>query len=598
MSKLFASKRNIHFMLYDVFEAAELTRHEFFRDHSPETFEMIINTIWKMAEGFMHPLLQEMDANPPQYLDGQAKVHPSVREYMRRCGEGGWINAAWSYENGGQQVPALIDFTISFIMSAANSAMCIFNGLTAGAMNLILNFGSPELKERYLEKMAAGIWQGTMALTEPDAGSSLADIKTSAEDSGSGYYLIQGKKIFISAGDTSAADNTVHLMLAKIKGAPDGVKGISLFVVPKYRFAVDDTLAYNDVSLDGIEHKMGSKGCPACQLSMGDNNDCRGYLVGEPHMGLAYMFQMMNEARIGTGIIAAAKATAAYYASLEYTRERLQGRKPGQKDPASPQIPIIEHGDIRRMLLFQRAVSEGSLSLALQLSRYVDLARAGIETEKHELLIDFLVPVVKTFPSEYGILSTSAAMQCLGGYGYCRDFPVEQYFRDIRIDAILEGSTGIQGLDLLGRKVTMKKGKAYLLFLEEVNRKIAAARTIPEMTTQADELARALDLMNDTTAYLVGLAGQGKTEEFLADASLYLELVGILAIGWQWLIQGLAAHKAIQGAAPGEDVNFYLGKLQTLKYFTTYEVAKVDGLVRALKNSRGLTTHMDAALLD
>jgi butyryl-CoA dehydrogenase len=539
-----------------------------------------------------------MDANPPQCIDGQAKVHPAVREYLRQCGEGGWINAPWSYDDGGQQVPALVDFFISYIMATANSAMGIFLGLTSGAMNLILNFGSPELRDRYLNKMAAGVWQGTMALTEPDAGSSLSDIKTAAEDTGLGYYHIQGKKIFISAGDTSATDNTVHLMLAKIKGAPAGVKGISLFVVPKYRFAADGSLEYNDVSLDGIEHKMGAKGCPACQLSMGDNNDCRGYLVGEPNMGLAYMFQMMNEARIGTGIIATGKATAAYYASLEYARERLQGRKPGQKDPASPQIPIIEHGDIRRLLLFQRAVSEGSLSLALQLSKYVDLAKAGVETERHELLVDFLVPIVKTFPSEYGILSTSAAMQCLGGYGYCRDFPVEQYFRDIRIDAILEGATGIQGLDLLGRKVTMKKGKAYRLFLEEANQTIAAARTIPEMKPQADDLARGLDLMNDVTAYLLGIAGQDKAEEFLADATLYLEMVGILAIGWQWLIQGLAAHKALQGGASGDDLNFYRGKLQTLKYFTTYEVAKVDGLARALKNSRGLTTYMDAALFE
>lgn len=598
MAEQFASKRNINFMLYEVFEADELNRYEFFRDHSPETFNMIIDTTWKMAEGFMYPLLQEMDANPPQVIDGQAKVHPAMREYMRQCGEGGWLNAPWSYENGGQQVPFLVNFVIAYIMSAANSTMNIYRGLTSGAMNLILNFGAPELKDRYLKKMAAGVWQGTMALTEPDAGSSLSDIKTAAEDTGSGYYLIHGKKIFISAGDTSATDNTVHLVLAKIKGAPAGVKGISLFVVPKYRFAVDGSLEYNDVSLDGIEHKMGAKGCPACQLSFGDNDDCRGYLVGEPNHGLAYMFQMMNEARIDTGIIATGKATAAYYASLGYARERLQGRKPSQKDPAAPQIPIIEHADIRRMLLFQRAVSEGSFSLALQLSKYLDLAKAGVEKEKHGLLVDFLVPIVKTFPSEYGILSTSAAMQCLGGYGYCRDFPVEQYFRDIRIDAILEGSTGIQGLDLLGRKATLKGGKAYRFFLEEVNRAIAAARAIPEVRTQGDELARALNLMDHATTYLLRLAGKGKTEELLADATLYLELVGILTIGWQWLIQGVAAHEALQDGAAEGDVNFYMGKLQTLKYFITYEVAKVEWLVRAVTNSRGLTTYMDSVLFE
>lgn len=387
-------------------------------------------------------------------------------------------------------------------------------------------------------------------------------------------------------------------MLAKIKGAPDGVKGISLFVVPKYRFAEDGKLEYNDVSCDGFEHKMGAKGCPACQLSMGDNYDCRGYLVGEPHMGLPYMFQMMNEARIGTGIAAVAKATAAYYASLEYAQQRLQGRKPTQKDPSSPQLPLIEHTDIRRMLLFQRSVVEGGLSLALQLSKYLDLATAGVEPEKHELLVDFLVPIVKTFPSENGVLSVSAAMQCLGGYGYCRDFPIEQYFRDIRIDPIHEGTTGIQGMDLLGRKTTMKKGKAYKLFLQEVNVTVAAAREIPELKPQADALARGLAVMNDVTVYLLGLAEKGKTEEFLADSTLYLEMVGLLAIGWQWLIQGIVAYKGLQGGVPESNANFYNGKLLTLKYFFTYELPKVDGLAHVMKNSQGLIVNLDPKLFE
>lgn len=598
MAEKFASRRNIDFMLYEVFKAEELTQYDLYRDHSRETFDMMIDTLWKMADEFMYPLFQEMDLYPPQYIDGTAKVHPSMPEFMKQCGQGGWINAAWPYDRGGQQVPNLVNEVFSYLMGAANSSMAIYISLTTGAANLILNFGSLEQKDLYLKKMTAGVWQGTMALTEPDAGSSLADIRTSAENTGLGYYLIRGKKIFISAGDTTATDNTVHLLLAKIKGAPAGVKGISLFIVPKYRFSNSGALDYNDLSCDGIEHKMGAKGEPACQLSMGDNNDCFGYLVGEPNMGLSYMFQMMNEARIGTGIIAAAKATASYYACLEYTKQRVQGRKPGQKDPASPQIPLIEHADIRRLLLFQLSVTEGGLSLALQLSKYIDLAKMGIEREKHELLVDFLVPIVKTFPAEYGILSTSAAMQCLGGYGFCRDFPIEQYCRDIRIDAILEGSTGIQGIDLLGRKVTMKNGQAYKLFISEVKTTVMKARMIPEISQQADELSRGLELMNDVTTYLLGLAGQDKVEEFLADATLYLELVGILAIGWQWLIQGLAAHKELQGRVSEGDENFYRGKLLTLKYFTTYEVAKVDGLVRALKNSQGLTTCMDAGLFE
>ena len=585
-------------MLYEVFHAPELIQYDFYKDQSPETFEIMINTVWKLAEDFMYPVFKEMDAAPPQYLGGRAEVHPAVRNYLKQCGQGGWINAPWSYADGGQQVPFLVNFAISFIMSAANAPMTIFRGLTAGAMNLILNFGSPELKESYLGKMADGEWQGTMALTEPDAGSSLSDIKTTAEDTGRGYYLIRGKKIFISAGDTNATDNTVHLMLAKMKGAPAGVKGISLFAVPKYRFAAQRDLEYNDVALDGIEHKMGSKGCPACLLSMGDNGNCRGYLIGEANMGLFYMFQMMNEARIDTGIISTAKVTAAYHTSLEYSGQRLQGRKPTQKDPASPQIPIIEHADIRRMLLFQRAVCEGSLSLALQLATYLDLVKAGVDAEKNELLVDFLTPIVKTFPSEYGIHSTSAAMQCLGGYGYCRDFPVEQYFRDIRIDAILEGSTGIQGLDLLGRKITMKQGKAYRLFLQEVNRTIASARLLPELASAADEVARGMEALENVTAFLLELQKQGRTEEFLADATLYLELTGILTIGWQWLIQGLSAMQALKLGVTEKDSHFYEGKLQVLRYFAAYELPRMDGLARVIKNSRGLTTRMETRLFE
>jgi len=598
MAEQFASKRNLKFMLYEVFNAEELTQYEYYQDHSRETFDMIIDTMWKMGTDFLYPLFQELDKNPPQFVDGQAKVNPATREFMKMCGEGGWINANWSYEDGGQQVPMLVSFVNSFIMAAANCGLSGFPALTTGAANLILNFGSQELKDLYLEKMVSGQWQGTMALTEPDAGSSLADIKTMAEDTGEGYYKIKGQKIFISAGDTDATDNTVHLMLAKIKGAPAGVKGISLFVVPKYRFTRDGGLERNDIVCSGIEHKMGFKGSPICTLNMGENNDCHGYLVGQPHMGLTYMFQMMNEARIGVGIAAVAKATAAYYDALEYTKQRLQGRKANQKDPSSPQVPLIEHADIRRMLLFQRAICEGGLSLALQLSKYDDLVKVGVEPEKHELLIDFLVPMVKSFPAEYGILSTSAAMQCLGGYGYCQDFPVEQHFRDVRIDPIHEGTTGIQAQDLLGRKATMKNGKAYKLFVEEVQKVIAAAREIPELKPQADTLAQGLEVMNDVTGYLFGVQKEKGAEEFLADATLYLEMAGLLAVGWQWLQQGVIAYNALENQPSEGDAKFYRGKLHTLKYYFTYELPRVNTLAHVLKTSQGLTANMDISLFD
>jgi len=465
MAQQFFSRRNIRFLLYEVLNVEELIAYDHFKDHSRETFEITIDTMSKIAADIMYPIFQEMDAEPPRFENGIAHVHPGVRPFMRACGAGGWVNPTMAYEFGGQQVPSMVNFVTQFIMVAANYSLSAYVILTAGAANLLMAFASGELQQQYMLPMLAGEWQGTMALTEPNAGSSLADIKTVAADTGQGYYLIKGQKIFITGGSTDATDNTVHMMLARIKGAPAGVKGISLFVVPKYRVGLQGELEPNDIVCTGIEHKLGYKGCPACQLAMGDNNDCRGYLVGEPGRGLSYMFQMMNEERINVGSGALAKATAAYYASLEYCKERRQGRKLSDKNPDSPQTPIIDHADIKRLLLFQRAVAEGSLALALQVSKYMDLARVGVDQEKNELLVDFLVPVVKTYPSEMGILSTSAAIQCLGGYGYCHDFPVEQYYRDVRIDPIHEGTTGIQGQDILGRKVTIQQCRADKLLM-------------------------------------------------------------------------------------------------------------------------------------
>ncbi|MGE5396767.1 MAG: acyl-CoA dehydrogenase [Chitinophagales bacterium] len=589
MAERFASRRNIDFLLNEVFNVDSLVDYPYYQDHSRETLNLVIDTAWKIATDVMYPCFKEMDENPPQWIDGQVKVNPIVKDYLKECGQGGWINAHMSNEFGGQQLPNMLRFVTGFIFSAANYSLSVYPMLTAGAANLIAAFGSKEMQEAYLEKMFAGEWQGTMALTEPDVGSSLSDLTTQAIPTGEGYYLIKGKKIFISAGTHEAVDNVVHLMLARIQGAPAGVKGISLFVVPKQRITAGGGLENNDLTCDGIEHKLGYRGCPICQLTMGENGDCRGYLVGEANKGLAYMFAMMNEERINVGIGATSKTTAAYYAALEYCQQRLQGRKLSDKDPQSPQVPIIQHPDIKRMLLFQRAVAEGSLSLALQLSKYLDLIAVGEDKEKYELLVDVLVPIVKTYPSEMGILATSMAIQCLGGYGYCSDFPVGQYYRDIRIDPIHEGTTGIQGQDLLGRKVTMKKGEAYKLYLEEVNKSIEEARGIEETKTYALRLSEALKVLQKVTMSLLTLAGQGKIEDFLADATLYLEMFGIIAIAWQWLIQAIAVEKALKESPTATDINFYLGKAYTCGYFFEYELPKIEGLAHRLLSEDKLT---------
>lgn len=590
MAEKFISEQNIRFMLYDVLDAESLTQYEYFSEHSRETFEMVLVTAMKMATELLHPVFREMDKNPPVYENGTVKVNPAVKKFMRECGEGGWVAAPFSADHGGQQMPNLVMGICRFIFSAANYSGSVYPLLTTGAAHLILSFGTHELIDTYTPKMFSGEWQGTMALTEPQAGSSLSDVATTAVPTDKGYYFIKGQKIFISGGEHDAADNIVHLMLARIQGAPAGVKGISLFVVPKLRAADDGAFEPNDVTCGGIDHKMGYRGSPICQLYMGENNDCRGYLLGEPNKGLSYMFQMMNEARIDVGLGATAIATAAYYEALEYALERPQGRLITEKDPAKPQMPIIGHADVKRMLLFQRAVTEGSLSLIMYLAKLTDLAKVGTEEERErcEMILDLLTPVAKTYPSEMGILSTSSAIQCLGGYGYCQDFSVEQHFRDMRIHPIHEGTTGIQGMDLLGRKVIMKNGKPFALFLKEVAATISAAEKIDTLGKEAGILAGALETLKDVTAHLTGFAMKGEIDRFLSDATLYLEMFGIIAVGWQWLVQAIAAEGKLQTGS-SKDAGFYHGKVVTFRYFFEYELPKIEGLAGILKNTSGIT---------
>lgn len=600
MATKFVSKRNLDFMLYEVLNVERLSSLPYFEDHTRETYDLVTDTALKFARNLMYPYLREMDEKPPMLHEGQVKVHPMVKTLMKEWGDGGWISSSFPCEVGGQQLPVTVGQVCKYAFGAANFAPTAYPGLTAGAAHLILSFGTTELQKTYIPRMLTGEWQGTMALTEPQAGSSLADIITQAEPTEQGYFKIRGQKIFISAGDHDGVENVVHMILAKIKGAPPGVKGISLFLVPKKRLEVDGTLESNDVTVAAIYHKLGARGCPITQLSFGENGDCRGYLVGEPHKGLSYMFQMMNEARIGVGMQAASIASAAYYASLEYARERPQGRRLTSKDPMSPQIPIIEHADIRRMLLFQRAVSEGSLSVILQCAMYTDLVRTeDVEKrERYELLLDLLTPVAKSYPSEAGITAVSQGLQILGGYGYCQEFPLEQYFRDMRIHAIHEGTTGIQAMDLLGRKVVMKDGKALRFYLEEVQAALGAASSFEELRPYSARLREALEKLEGVTQHLVQLALRGEVEKFLADATLYLEFFGTVAVAWQWLVQGTAARRGLEHGCSDVNKQFYEGKLHTMRYFYHYEVPKICGLASRLMESDGMTVNMDSSIFN
>ncbi len=591
MASEYVDMRNLKFLVNEVHRAAELTEYPYFADHESETLDMMLDAAKQLADDHMFPYLEECDRFGVLFEDGKVTVHPQVAKVMKAMGENGWIGSTFSYDDGGMQLPHMIAFVAEYIFEAANNNLTGYPGLTGGAARLIVSFGSDELKETYVPNMMAGKWQGTMALTEPQAGSSLSDITTSATPQDDGSYKIQGTKIFISSGDYESTENVIHLMLARIDGAPKGTKGISLFVVPKHRLE-NGQLVANDVITAGIFHKMGQNGYVTTHLSMGENDNCHGYLVGEAHRGLAYMFQMMNGARIAVGIGASSIASAAYHASLQYANERPQGRRWGDRSLDQPQTLIINHPDIRRMLLVQRAISEGSISLAIQCARYSDLMHVseGDEKKKYDMLLEILTPVCKTYPSEEGIRSVSNGIQILGGYGYCKDFPMEQYYRDIRIMALYEGTTGIQSLDLLGRKVVMDNGAAFRLLMGEIQETLQAAGAIQSLKNYSQLLGKELKRLADVTQHLAAIAQKGDIELFLADATVYMELFGLVTVAWQWLKQGVISEQALSNVALSDgEKQFYQGKIHVMKFFFVYELPKAAGLAKTLLSAESLT---------
>ncbi len=595
MAKRFMSMRNLTFVLHEFVEGQRAALYRGNDKAALKQDQMVLNAAFELARDTMHPIFEEMDRKPPELNQGKVEVHPDVRKIMQTLGKDGWIAATFPEKWNGEDMPTTLSHSVNFIFSAANYSAAVYQELTIGAARLIFTFGSEELKKRYLPPMLSGKWQGTMALTEPDAGSSLGDLKTCATPLEDGTYSITGEKIFISAGDHNGVDNIVHLMLARIKDAPAGVKGISLFVVPKLRPNEQGNLIANDLTVNQIFHKMGYKGAPITGLTMGEKNNCIGYLVGEPNRGLFYMFQMMNGARLEVGIGATGIATAAYHAALEYVRERKQGRRLSDKKNPD-QVAIIEHPDIKRMLMFQRSVSEGGLALILLCALYHDFSHdlPKGQKEKYALLLDILIPVAKSFPSEMAILSTSQSIQCFGGYGYCDDFPVEQHFRDTRIHPIHEGTTGIQGMDLLGRKVRMQDGKALDLLMVEIKKTIDQATTYPEFQQDAKDLADAIELVRTTTRKLLETGNQDGGEALLANATVYLEMFSFFVIGWVWLAQALVACDQLKRKkVKNIDRQFYQGKIKVETYYFANELPKINSLSQILTRQTPVTLSIE-----
>ncbi|MCP9235102.1 acyl-CoA dehydrogenase [Lewinella sp. JB7] len=592
----YVSLRNLRFMLHEVLDLSELRASERFRDFDQEAIDFSLDAAKQLADQYLWPAYREMDREKAYFADGEVHVLPAVGEGMRALGESGWLSAAWGFEHQGQQMPLTVHNSGSLIFQSANGNLAAYGFLTTGAANLIREFGSEELKQTYLEPMASGRWQGTMALTEPQAGSSLSDITSYYEEQPDGSYHIYGQKIYISGGDHTGVDNVVHLLLARQKDGPAGVRGVSLFVVPKYLPEPNGELRDNNVTTAGIYGKMGQRGYVAAHLMYGEQGPTRGFLVGEEFNGLKNMFLMMNEARIGTGMMAAGSASAAYYASLTYARERPQGRHPGNKDVNAPQVPIIEHADVRRMLLFQKSVVEGGVALLLQCSLYEDTHRVKRD-DRSRLLLELLTPIAKSFPSEYGNEAVSLGMQVLGGAGYTDDFPLEQIFRDIRVNSIYEGTTTIHGLDLLGRKVMLAEGRAVSLLAEEIQQSLHEAGGDERTRVLADALATGLTEMQQVLNHLLTLARKEEPRVFLADATVFLEYFGLHVIGWMWLKQANAAVRALPTAEGAEENHFYRSKLVTARFYFNYVFTRTAGLRKTLLSTERITLNTEPELL-
>ena len=590
----YISLRNQRFLLHEWLNVSALQQYDYYADYDKEGIDMLLDAAKQIADTTMFPFNKDMDRFKVTVEDGVTKVHPQLRVIIKALADGGWISAHVPYNYGGAQMPlTVLNAGLMTFYAAGVNASYAF--LTSGAANLILSFGSEALKTEYLPNMYNGAWQGTMALTEPQAGSSLTDITASASLQADGTYKIKGQKIYISGGDHDAVDNIIHLTLAKIDGAPAGTKGISLFVVPKNR-AQNGGFTPNDVTTAGVYGKMGQKNYTAAHLMFGEKDDCIGHIVGEPHQGLIYMFQMMNEARIATGLMACGNAMTAYYASLNYAQVRPQGRHLSQKDPLLPQVIIIEHAEVRRKLLLQKAITEGSAALLMYCSQKADIVNvtSGEEKANAHLMLELLTPIAKSYPSELGIVSVKEAMQVLGGAGYCDDFSIEQIYREIPINTIYEGTTSIHGLDLLGRKVMMEKGKALALFAAELTNTVTKSLASETLRPLANKLGQTAQKLNECTKHLIELAMTEKPEIFTADATLYLEYFGNITIAWLWLEQALIAEKALQTADNEGDVNFYNGKIQTAIFYFEYELPKTRPLHDRLMSNVRVT--LDIAL--
>jgi len=600
-------RSTLDFLLFEWLEVSNLQQRERFADHSRETFDAVLETCERIAKEKYAPFNRLVDVEEPHF-DGEKVILPqATHDAQKAYAASGMLSAAQDYDIGGMQLPYTVVAAANSFFAMASVSMG--SGLlTVGNANLLMAHGTELQRKVFALNEFSGRWSGTMCLSEPQAGSSLSDITTRAVPDGDGFssdplgarYRLKGNKMWISAGDHELTENIIHLVLAKIPGADGklipGVRGISLFIVPKKMVTTDAELTgeRNDVALAGLNHKCGWRGTTNTLLNFGegkfkvktdnagsDGSGAVGYLVGEPGRGLSYMFHMMNEARIGVGMAATMLGMAGYEASLAYAKSRPQGRPVAGgsvkvvKDAAQPQVRIIEHADIKRMLLAQKSYSEGALALELYCAKLVDEQHTGdaASADEARLLLEVLTPVAKSWPSEWCLEANSLAIQIHGGYGYTRDFPVEQYWRDNRLNMIHEGTHGIQGLDLLGRKVLMEEGRGVHLLAARMRETADKAMVFPDLAADAKALNTALQKVIAATQ---SAWSSGQPHEALANAVPYLQAFGHLVLAWIWL--------DVSASCRGTQSPAQTGRQAAAKYFYRYELPKIDAWLQVVSN--------------
>lgn len=602
MAQLLVDQRDVKFILYEQLQIQKLCEMPLFSEYSQDMFDMVLDQARKLAENEFYPANRIGDREGVVFEEGHVKVPQCFHKPYRLYKEGGWLAISDPAEVGGQGFPFVVGNAAIEFFSAANWALMMYPGLTHGAARLLEKYGTPEQQELYMFKLFSGEWGGTMCLTEPNAGTDVGALRTKATRRPDGSFNITGQKIFISSGAHDLTENIVHMVLARIEGAPKGTKGISIFIVPRYRYGGDGSLVDNDVVCTNIEEKLGIHASSTCGLSFGDENNCIGYLLGQENKGMRIMFEMMNEARHFVGMQGLSLGSAAYLHALNYAKERLQGCHFTQlKNPEAPRVPIIEHPDVRRMLMFMKSTIEGVRALLYYAAYCMDRAQVAEteeERDKFQGYVDILIPVCKAYGSDMGFRVCETAIQVYGGYGYCTDCPVEQYLRDCKIASIYEGTNGIQALDLVGRKIALRRGLLFKNILGEIERFIEWVGTNYGLKEPLESFIQAKDYLIECTKFF---ALKGMTDEFVIPilyAKPYLELFGDVAVGLMLLWQAAIADQRLQeiyqdgsarDAKGREEVlrrnptaAFYQGKIASARFFANNVLSLAGGKAKAI----------------